>query len=53
MDRVDVELMLDVDLVEKARSLGLDLEKIVDAAICAAIKEERDRRAQTGLGQTS
>lgn len=44
MGRVKVNLTLDADLASAARSLGLNMSRLAEAAIEAAAKEERNRR---------
>lgn len=43
MGRVKVNLTLDADVVETARSLGLNMSRIAEAAIAEAVKIERNR----------
>lgn len=43
MRRVKVNLILDADVVETARSLGLNMSRLAEAAIAEAAKEERNR----------
>ncbi|MBU3261761.1 type II toxin-antitoxin system CcdA family antitoxin [Roseovarius sp. PS-C2] len=44
MGRVKVNLTLDADVVETARSLGLNMSRLAEAAISEAAKVERNRR---------
>ena len=44
MGRVKVNLTLDADVVEMARSLGLNMSRLAEAAISEAAKVERNRR---------
>lgn len=43
MRRVKVNLILDADVAETARSLGLNMSRLAEAAIAEAAKEERNR----------
>ncbi|RYG89958.1 hypothetical protein EU803_15170 [Loktanella sp. IMCC34160] len=43
MGRVEVNLMLDADGAETARSLGLNMSRLAEAAIIEAGKVERNR----------
>ena len=43
MRRVKVNLTLDADVAETARSLGLNMSRLAEAAIAEAAKEERNR----------
>lgn len=43
MGRVKVNLTLDADVAETARSLGLNMSRLAEAAIIAAAKVERNR----------
>jgi antitoxin CcdA len=43
MRRVKVNLTLDADVTETARSLGLNMSRLAEAAIAEAAKEERNR----------
>ena len=43
MRRVKVNLTLDADVVETARSLGLNMSRLAEAAIAEATKIERNR----------
>ncbi len=44
MGRVKVNLTLDADVAESARSLGLNMSRLAEAAIAEAAKIERNRR---------
>jgi antitoxin CcdA len=44
MARTKVNLTLDADVAETARSLGLNMSRLAEAAIVEAAKEERNRR---------
>ncbi|MCI5097881.1 MULTISPECIES: type II toxin-antitoxin system CcdA family antitoxin [Roseobacteraceae] len=44
MRRVKVNLTLDADVAETARSLGLNMSRLAEAAISEAAKVERNRR---------
>ncbi|GGO60521.1 antitoxin CcdA [Roseovarius pacificus] len=44
MGRVKVNLTLDADVAETARSLGLNMSRLAEAAISEAAKVERNRR---------
>ena len=44
MGRVKVNLTLDADVAETARSLGLNMSRLAEAAIMEAAKLERNRR---------
>ncbi len=44
MGRVKVNLTLDADVAETARSLGLNMSRLAEAAILEAAKVERNRR---------
>ncbi|MBN7784329.1 type II toxin-antitoxin system CcdA family antitoxin [Ponticoccus gilvus] len=44
MGRVKVNLTLDADVAETARSLGLNMSRLAEAAISEAAKLERNRR---------
>lgn len=44
MGRVKVNLTLDADVAETARSLGLNMSRLAEAAISKAAKLERNRR---------
>lgn len=44
MGRVKVNLTLDADVAETARSLGLNMSRLAEAAIAEAAKVERNRR---------
>lgn len=44
MGRVKVNLTLDADVAEAARSLGLNMSRLAEAAIIEAAKVERNRR---------
>ncbi|WP_264214105.1 type II toxin-antitoxin system CcdA family antitoxin [Leisingera thetidis] len=44
MRRVKVNLTLDADVAEMARSLGLNMSRLAEAAIAEAAKVERNRR---------
>lgn len=44
MGRVKVNLTLDADVAETARSLGLNMSRLAEAAIAEAAKLERNRR---------
>lgn len=43
MGRVKVNLTLDADVAETARSLGLNMSRLAEAAIAEAAKVERNR----------
>ena len=43
MRRVKVNLTLDADVTETARSLGLNMSRLAEDAIAEAAKEERNR----------
>ena len=43
MGRVKVNLTLDADVAETARSLGLNMSRLAEAAIADASKTERNR----------
>lgn len=43
MGRVKVNLTLDADVAETARSLGLNMSRLAEAAIVEASKAERNR----------
>lgn len=43
MGRVKVNLTLDADVAETARSLGLNMSRLAEAAIIEAAKVERNR----------
>ncbi len=43
MGRVKVNLTLDADVAESARSLGLNMSRLAEAAIVEASKAERNR----------
>ncbi|MEO9778032.1 MAG: type II toxin-antitoxin system CcdA family antitoxin [Sedimentitalea sp.] len=43
MGRVKVNLTLDADVAETARSLGLNMSRLAEAAIAEAAKTERNR----------
>lgn len=43
MGRVKVNLTMDADVAETARSLGLNMSRLAEAAIAQAAKEERNR----------
>lgn len=43
MGRVKVNLTLDADVAESARSLGLNMSRLAEAAIIEAAKVERNR----------
>ena len=43
MGRVKVNLTLDADVAEAARSLGLNMSRLAEAAIVEAAKVERNR----------
>lgn len=43
MGRVKVNLTLDADVAETARTLGLNMSRLAEAAIVAAAKVERNR----------
>ena len=43
MGRVKVNLTLDADVAESARSLGLNMSRLAEAAIVEAAKVERNR----------
>ncbi len=43
MGRIKVNLTLDADVVETARSLGLNMSRLADTAIADASKTERNR----------
>ena len=44
MGRVKVNLTLDADVAESARSLGLNMSRLAETAIAEASKLERNRR---------
>lgn len=44
MGRVKVNLTLDADVAESARSLGLNMSRLAEAAILEAAKVERNRQ---------
>lgn len=44
MGRVKVNLTLDAEVAEAARSLGLNMSRLAEAAIAEAAKAERNRR---------
>lgn len=44
MGRVKVNLTLDAEVAETARSLGLNMSRLAEAAIVEAAKVERNRR---------
>ena len=44
MGRVKVSLTLDADVAEMARSLGLNMSRLAEAAIADASRVERNRR---------
>lgn len=44
MGRVKVNLTLDADVAETARSLGLNMSRLAEVAIAEAAKLERNRR---------
>ena len=44
MGRVKVNLTLDADVASAARSLGLNMSRVAEAAIAEAAKVERNRR---------
>lgn len=44
MGRVKVNLTLDAEVAETARSLGLNMSRLAEAAIAEASKVERNRR---------
>ncbi len=44
MGRVKVNLTLDADVAETARSLGLNMSRVAEAALVEAAKAERNRR---------
>ena len=44
MGRVKVNLTLDSEVAEMARSLGLNMSRLAEAAIADAAKTERNRR---------
>lgn len=44
MARVKVNLTLDADVAKTARSLGLNMSRLAEAAIVEAAKVERNRR---------
>jgi antitoxin CcdA len=44
MGRVKVNLTLDAEVAETARSLGLNMSRLAEAAILEAAKVERNRR---------
>ena len=44
MGRVKVNLTLNADVAETARSLGLNMSRLAEAAIVEAAKVERNRR---------
>ena len=43
MGRIKVNLTLDADVAETARSLGLNMSRLAEAAIAEAAKTERNR----------
>lgn len=47
MARVKVNLTLDADVAETARSLGLNMSRVAEAAIVEASKAERNRLWRT------
>ncbi len=47
MGRVKVNLTLDADVAETARSLGLNMSRLAEAAIIEAAKIERNRLWRT------
>ncbi|MAM61341.1 type II toxin-antitoxin system CcdA family antitoxin [Maritimibacter sp. UBA3975] len=44
MGRIKVNLTLDAEVAETARSLGLNMSRLAEAAIADAAKVERNRR---------
>ncbi|WP_395541171.1 type II toxin-antitoxin system CcdA family antitoxin [Neotabrizicola sp. sgz301269] len=44
MGRIKVNLTLDAEVAETARSLGLNMSRLAETAILAATKVERNRR---------
>lgn len=44
MGRIKVNLTLDRDVAEQARTLGLNMSRLAEAAIADAAKAERNRR---------
>ncbi|MCZ4262088.1 type II toxin-antitoxin system CcdA family antitoxin [Limimaricola sp. G21655-S1] len=44
MGRIKVNLTLEAELAETARSLGLNMSRLAEAAIAEAAKAERNRR---------
>ncbi|WP_102227188.1 type II toxin-antitoxin system CcdA family antitoxin [Acidimangrovimonas sediminis] len=44
MGRVKVNLTLDADVAETARTLGLNMSRLAEAAIVEAARTERNRR---------
>ena len=48
MGRVKVNLTLDADVAETARTFGLNMSRLAEAAIVAAAKVERNRLWRAG-----